>query len=220
MTSDDLTEHEMAVASFEAGLEEHGANPDGLDPPAKPEHMDAAEAALGVKLPPAFRTFLRHHNGGSVYDTSLYGVGTDDGFDLAVLNLRAREDDLPEHLVAFAATSQGDVYCFDTSRQDPQQDCPVVLLDVDEGQVVHVAQGFVEWLERLPALEQELTESRGPQPMSISEWESFLTRERAKLRKLSQTPARDLTMPDPEKVRADLGGKIPVDPRHLKPKDG
>ena len=54
--------------------------------------------------------------------------------------------------------------------------------------------------------------------MTVEEWEGFLIRERAKLRRLSETPARELTMPDPEKVRADLDGKIPVDPRHLKPR--
>jgi hypothetical protein len=56
--------------------------------------------------------------------------------------------------------------------------------------------------------------------MSVDEWEEFLKREREKLRRLSKTPARDIPMPDPETARQDLGGKIPVDPRHLKPKGG
>ena len=72
-------------------------------------------------------------------------------------------------------------------------------------------------MRKLPTLEQELAEARGPQPMTVEEWEAFVARERAKLRTLSKTPARELPMPDPETSRQDLGGKIPVDPRHLKP---
>jgi len=207
-----------ALAAFKDALSRTENGLDGLEAPAKPEALAAAEKVLGLAFPPAWRRFLLTHNGGGAYETSIYGVGTDDGFDVAVLNLRAREDDLPEHLLAFAATVQGDVYCFDTQRAGEDGEAPVVLLDVEEGQLVPVAASFLEWLERLPRLETEVAESRGPQPMSIPEWEAFVLREREKLRRLSKTPARDLPMPDPERVRGDLGGKIPVDPRHLKPK--
>lgn len=207
---------QAAIATFRADLEGAGQDPEGLEGPATPDQVSAAEAALGVKLPVSFRAFLLTNNGGGVYDTSIYGVAADDGFDLVKLNLRAREDEVPDHLVAFAATISGDVFCFDTSRPDADADCPVVVIDADEGKLVPVALDFVEWLDKLPRLEAELANTRGPQPMSVQEWEEFLVREREKLRKLSRTPARELTMPDPEKIRADLGGKIPVDPRHLK----
>lgn len=207
---------QAAIATFRADLEKAGQDPEGLEAPATRDQVSAAEAALGVKLPPSFRAFLLTNNGGGVYDTSIYGVAADDGFDLVKLNLRAREDEVPDHLVAFAATISGDVFCFDTSRPDADEDCPVVVIDADEGKLVPVALDFIEWLDKLPRLEAELANTRGPQPMSVQEWEEFLVREREKLRKLSRTPARELTMPDPEKIRADLGGKIPVDPRHLK----
>ena len=65
-------------------------------------------------------------------------------------------------------------------------------------------------------VEHESREEAEKDLMAIMD--EFLRRERAKLRRLSQTPAREMTMPDPEEVRADLAGKIPVDPRHLKPR--
>lgn len=204
-----------ALQAFRDGLEPAGQDPEGLEGPASPDQVAAAEAALGVRLPPSFRAFLLSHNGGGVYDTSIYGVAAEDGFDLVRLNLRAREDEVPDHLVAFAATISGDVFCFDTSRGD-RGESPVMVIDADEGKLVPIADDFLEWLEKLPRIDAELQTNRGPQPMTVGEWEDFLKREREKLRKLSQTPARELTMPDPEKVRADLGGKIPVDPRHLK----
>lgn len=204
-----------ALQAFFDGLLPAGQDPEGLEGPASPDQVSAAEAALGVKLPASFRAFLLMHNGGGVHDTSLYGVAAEDGFDLVRLNLRSREDEVPEHLVAFAATISGDVFCFDTSRGEGGES-PVLVVDADQGKLIPVADDFLEWLEKLPDLDAELQTTRGPQPMSVGEWEEFLRREREKLRKLSQTPARELTMPDPEKVRADLGGKIPVDPRHLK----
>lgn len=207
-----------AIGTFEAELTKAEGSLEGLEPPARKEAIETAEKALGATFPPSWKRFLERHNGGGAFDTSMYGVGTDDGFDVAVLNLRAREDDLPAHLIAFAATVQGDVYCFDTQQKESDGETPVFLLDVKEGALIAVADGFVEWLEKLPRLEAELADARGPQPMTVPEWEAFVQREREKLRKLSKTPAREIPMPDPEKVRADLGGKIPVDPRHLKPK--
>lgn len=213
MSSDD--EIAAAIRKFRADLEKAGQDADSLEGPAPNDQVAAAEAALGVTLPASYKAFLLAHNGGGVYDTSLYGVGGEEGFDLVRLNQRAREDDVPEHLVAFAATISGDLFCFDTSR-DEAGDAPVLVIDADEGKLLPVAASFLEWLDKLPRLEEELANQRGPQPMTVGEWEEFLKREREKLRKLSRTPARDLSMPDPEKIRADLGGKIPVDPRHLK----
>lgn len=213
-----------AITAFVDRLETMG-EPDLYDlrPAASEEQVSTAEEVLGTKLPPSFRAFLLAHNGGSAWETSIYGVGCeeddDEHYDLGVLNLRGRQEGLPEHLVGFAATLSGDVWCFDVSeREEDEDEVPVVLIDVQQGQVIPAASGFVTFLARLPDLEQELAEQRGPHPMTVEEWEDFLTRERAKLRKLSQTPARELRMPDPEEVRSELAGKIPVDPRHLKPK--
>lgn len=203
---------------FAEGLKALDPELEGLEAATTDEALVSAESALDIKLPPTYRQFLLRWNGGSAYDSSIYGVAVEDGYDLVLLNQRGREEGLPPHLVGFAATIGGDVFCFDTSDPDEDGEYAVSLIDIEEGQVIPACLTFLEWLERLPNLEQELSESRGPQPMTVEEWEAFLTRERAKLRRLATTPARELTMPDPEKVRADLGGKIPVDPRHLKPR--
>ena len=212
-------ELEAVFDLFLTGVEDGDPDREGLEPPADPTAIAEAEQALGLTLPPSFRAFLRRWNGAGAYDSSIYGVGGEEGFDIVALNLRGWREGLPEHLLGFAATLTGEVYCFDTSAPASSGEYPVVVIDPDEGELAAVCASFREWLERLPNLEESLSEQRGPQPMSVQEWESFLTREREKLRRLSKTPARQLTMPDPEKVRSDLGGKIPVDPRHLKPKE-
>ena len=211
--------HDSPFASFEAELRQVDPELDGLMAPADEAAIQSAETELGAPLPPGFKLWLSHYNGGNAYETTIFGVGGEDDLDLARVNLRDREEGLPEHLIAFAVTVSGDLYCFDTSQQDGEGEAPVVLLDPEDGTLMTVSSSYDAWLARLPRLEAEMAEARGPQPMSVDEWESFLNRERAKLRKLSQTPARDLNMPDPEKIRADLGGKIPVDPRHLKPRE-
>ena len=207
-------------AAFVSALKEKDPELANLEKAAKPRDVDEAETRLACPLPPLFKSFLLRWNGGTAHETCIYGVGTGDEFDLVDLNVRARADDLPEHLVGFAATVQGEIYCFDTSRKRENGESPVVLVDADEGRQYEAAADFAEWLEKLPNLEQELADQRGPQPMTVEEWEDFLKREREKLRRLSKTPARDLPVPDPETARQDLGGKIPVDPRHLKPKGG
>ncbi|MBI3726648.1 SMI1/KNR4 family protein [bacterium] len=207
-------------ASFVSVLKEKDPELSNLETPARKEEIDAAESELGAAFPPLFRRFLLRWNGGTAHDTCIYGVGTGDDFDLVELNERGRSDDLPKHLIGFAATIQGEIYCFDTSKKEKSGDSPVVLLDADGGKHYEAASSFADFLEKLPGLEQALADARGPQPMSVEEWEAFLQREREKLRRLSKTPARDMPMPDPETSRADLGGKIPVDPRHLKPKGG
>ncbi|HZU98539.1 MAG TPA: SMI1/KNR4 family protein [Planctomycetota bacterium] len=225
-------------ASFQKVLKEKDPELGNLEKPAKPKDIEDADQKLreallaapadeaikdiatGPILPPLFKSFLRRWNGGTAHDTCIYGVGTNDEFDLVDLNARARADDLPAHLVGFAATVQGEIYCFDVSRRRDNGESPIVLVDADEARQYDAASDFAEWLEKLPTLEQELADARGPQPMTVDEWEDFLKREREKLRRLSKTPARDLPVPDPETARQDLGGKIPVDPRHLKPKGG
>jgi hypothetical protein len=207
-------------ADFVTALKEKDSELSCLEKPAKKEAVDEAEGQLSAKFPPLFRQFLLRWNGGTAHDACIYGVGTGDEFDLVELNERARQDDLPDHLLGFAATIQGEVYCFDMSRVEESGEAPIVLIDVEEGRQSEAAANLGEWLRKLPVLEQELAEARGPQPMTVEEWEAFVARERAKLRLLSKTPARDLPMPDPETSRQDLGGKIPVDPRHLKPRGG
>lgn len=203
---------------FVTVLREKDPDLEGLEPPADEVSIAAAETSLGITFPPLFRSFLKFCNGGSAHEICIYGVGTNDEFDLVGFNDRAHRDELPGELVGFASTIVGDVFCFRTDQPDSDGDMAILLFDIETGQAVEVSPNFRDWLDRLPTLEQEVAAAQQPQPMTVDEWESFVKREREKLRKLSKTPASELYMPDPDEVRAELGNKIPVDPRHLRPK--
>lgn len=190
---------------------------EGLEPPASKGDILAAEKRLAFSLPEDFRDFLSYWNGGSVHEVCIYGVGTEDEFDIVEFNKRSHSEDFPKEFIAFASTVVGDIFCFQRDWGD-EEDVPVFLYDAENGTAVETAESFLDWLDNLPSMEQDISDAQQPQPMSIEEWESFLSRERAKLRKLSKTPAKDLFMPDPDAIRAELKNKIPVDPRHLKPK--
>ncbi|MDF1667003.1 MAG: SMI1/KNR4 family protein [Planctomycetota bacterium] len=190
---------------------------EGLEPPATKGDILAAEKRLAFSLPEDFRDFLSYWNGGSVHEVCIYGVGTEDEFDIVEFNKRSHSEDFPKEFIAFASTVVGDIFCFQRDWGD-DEDVPVFLYDAENGTAVETAESFLDWLDSLPSMEKDISDAQQPQPMSIEEWESFLSRERAKLRKLSKTPAKDLFMPDPDAIRAELKNKIPVDPRHLKPK--
>lgn len=190
---------------------------EGLEPPASKGDILAAEKRLAFSLPEDFRDFLSYWNGGSVHEVCIYGVGTEDEFDIVEFNKRSHSEDFPKEFIAFASTVVGDIFCFQRDWGE-DEDVPVFLYDAENGTAVETAESFLDWLDSLPSMEKDISDAQQPQPMSIEEWESFLSRERAKLRKLSKTPAKDLFMPDPDAIRAELKNKIPVDPRHLKPK--
>jgi hypothetical protein len=191
---------------------------EGLEPPASEEGILAAEKRLAFTFPENFRNFLSYWNGGTVHQVCIYGVEAEDDFDIVEFNKRSHYlDDFPKEFIAFASTVVGDIFCFQRDWEE-DDDAPVFLYDAENGTAVETSKSFIDWLDHLPTLEQDISAAQQPQPMSVEEWKSFLDRERAKLRTLSKTPAKDLFMPDPEAIRAKLNNKIPVDPRHLKPK--
>lgn len=190
---------------------------EGLEPPGSEQALVEAERSLGYSLPEVFRSFLTLCNGGSVHDICLCGVGTGDEYDLVTLNDALHSQGLPSTYVAFAVTPVGNLLCF-KKDQAKAQDSAIYLYDSETREAFPAYSSFSAWLEAIPRLQGELEQSPQPepQPMTIEEWEAFVSRERQKLRKLSKTPARELSMPDPEAIRAELNNKIPVDPRHLK----
>ena len=95
---DSNADFQEAISAFVTRLEELG-EPDLYDlrPPASEEQVASAEETLSCALPPSFRAFLKTHNGGSAWETSLYGVGCEsddddeDHYDMGRQRLR----DLP-----------------------------------------------------------------------------------------------------------------------------
>ena len=114
-------------AEFVAVLKEKDPELSSLEKPARTEAVDQAEGTPQEQAPAALSHLPVRWNGGTAHEACIYGVGTGDEFDLVELNHPARADDLPEHLLGFAATVQGEIYCFDLSRLEAEGDSPVVL---------------------------------------------------------------------------------------------
>jgi hypothetical protein len=97
--------------------------------PRDPETVEAAEAALGVTLPPTYRRFLSELGAGSLAGREFYGV-IDTDFEATVpdavgLTLEARETTgLPASHIVVADTGYGDWYVLDTSAGE---EAPVVI---------------------------------------------------------------------------------------------
>jgi antitoxin YobK len=97
------------------------------------ELVERAEAVLGVRFPPSYRTFVRELGAGDVAGEEFYGITSDEFVDSSVpngiwLTLREREDSgLPEHLVIVYEDDEGDYYTLDTSKEGSESENPVVL---------------------------------------------------------------------------------------------
>ncbi len=92
----------------------------------------AAEAALGVTLPPTYRKFVVELGAGDIGGHEFYGVTTSDFQTSSIpngiwLTLEERKtSDLPSHLLIVADTGTGGYYVLDTSSPDERGECPVI----------------------------------------------------------------------------------------------
>lgn len=136
--------------------------------PAPEAAISAAEAALGCRFPPSYRTFLRTFGGiaipphlGVVHD--FVGVAAEaatapagDATDVVRRTLQARsERKLADHLVVVGLGAQHqEWFCLDVSRPNSTGEYPVVLFDAkdnaldqqfyeDFGQMLAEVMGFV-----------------------------------------------------------------------------
>lgn len=167
MTSDTIE----LVERVRRRLKEH-ENPCRIAGPAPESAISAAEAALGCRFPPSYRTFLRTFGGiaipphlGVVHDF----VGVDaaapepagpapvgDGTDVVRRTLQARvERKLADHLVVVGLGAQHqEWFCLDVSKPNSTGEYPVVLFDAkdnaldqqfyeDFGQMLAEVMGFV-----------------------------------------------------------------------------
>jgi hypothetical protein len=168
MTSDTIE----LVERVRRRLKEH-ENPCRIAGPAPESAISAAEAALGCRFPPSYRTFLRTFGGiaipphlGVVHDF----VGVDavappepagpapvgDGTDVVRRTLQARvERKLADHLVVVGLGAQHqEWFCLDVSKPNSTGEYPVVMFDAkdnaldqqfyeDFGQMLAEVMGFV-----------------------------------------------------------------------------
>jgi hypothetical protein len=116
--------------------------------------LEAAERALGARLPPSFHYFLAHAGALRLdFWETLWVGGPELGWrDIVRVNRRERRRGLPGHLVAFHGNGGGDLLCFDTSRAGADGECPVVFWDHEKPPAENLddlcdsADGFAEWL--------------------------------------------------------------------------
>jgi antitoxin YobK len=124
----------MSMAELEQALEAAGASDlaDFIGPRDR-GLVTAAEAALGVSLPPTYRRFIAELGAGSFGRSEFYGA-IDENFDTSSvpdaiwLTLDERRGfGLPRHLVIVGDTGMGGFYVLDTARTDADDECPVAV---------------------------------------------------------------------------------------------
>jgi hypothetical protein len=125
----------VGTADVEAAIELIEANPDECDfeGPRDERLVVLAEEALGLRFPPSYRMFLLRLGVGDFAGYEFYGLIDENFVDSSVPNgiwvtLRERrESGLPNHMVAVYSDGMGGLFVLDTSKADPDGECPVVV---------------------------------------------------------------------------------------------
>ena len=129
------------------------------------EAVAKAEAALGRKFPPTFRTWLIQNNGHAIKGVTVFPVmdQRDPRMTWNSIDRRFREgwarwlDNFADeqrdftHLLPFADYGTGDYYCFDYSRVNSQRESPVVRWSHETGDTDERAASFAEFVTRVQA---------------------------------------------------------------------
>jgi len=122
-----------------------------------------AEVAIGLRLPPSFRSWLLTNNGLGVHGVSIFPVRDErdirktwDSIDRKFLrDWRAAAEYFGEgercfsHLVPFADFGTGDFYCFDYSTEKTLEEVSVVRWSHETGDSVFRASSFAEFVSKL-----------------------------------------------------------------------
>ncbi len=121
--------------------------------------VDAAQQALGFKLPPDFVEFMARTGFYELPDMKTYWVGGESLLFREIVEANRLErqhpdSPLPPFFVAFADDGDSDQYCWDTRNgPDENGDYPVILFEHARAtnknveQPNMVAESFVEWLK-------------------------------------------------------------------------
>jgi tetratricopeptide (TPR) repeat protein len=125
-----------------------GRLPTGLirpGPPAAPEDLVRAEAALGRPLPPEYASFLRSFDGADLFHETVRIAGVGSGVPRALAGLA---QDYPGELV-FAEAQAGDLFTLDARGR-------VLRRDVGADERAVAGSSFRRWLDATLAREQML----------------------------------------------------------------
>ncbi len=128
------------------------------------EELATTEEALFISFPQSYRDFALAHGAASApaLRTLLAEKKADfediasflSAADCASLTEKYREAGMPDGLVAFARTSEGDIFCFEDEdlMDERPDDAPVWLYDQELGEEERVAESFDAWLASYVAL--------------------------------------------------------------------
>src|SRR5829696_7262685 len=122
----------------------------------------AAEAALGLALPPTYRRFVSELGAGNAGSHEFYGITTDNFISASVpngiwLTLSEREQlGLPSVLVIVGEDGLGGYYVLDTSQKDANGESPVAIWKTGGGNLAPFANDFGAFF--LQAVVEELGE--------------------------------------------------------------
>lgn len=117
-----------------------------------------AEAVLGVVFPQSYRSFVHRHGGWTVGGYEVSGLLPDEfarsaesegeyAADVVRVTRFEREAmNLPPHLVVLLREDDGAMYCLDTSRQDAEEESPVVALEIGSDEFEDFSPNFIEFL--------------------------------------------------------------------------
>ncbi len=110
------------------------------------EEIRRAEYDLGVAFPRSYRKFLRQAGAGRLRGVVLFGLLSDGGWgNVVTLNQIAKEG-VPDYLLWIAGENGNACdYYLDTSRQNADGECPVVIVGPEQ-EPVAVANDFLEFL--------------------------------------------------------------------------
>jgi len=111
--------------------------------------------AIGIELPLDFKYFLKWSNGFSIFGTEILGIGNVQYDLLKTINWEQNESNnlMPNNIIPFSATGNGDFYCFDiTNGLDKDGLCPIIYWqwnysNADRYEIVN--NSFIEWLKEL-----------------------------------------------------------------------
>jgi hypothetical protein len=124
--------------------------------------LDAVEARFGLALPQDYRQAVQSNGLPRPTIALLHGIVTADLKLADVSDFFAPEDiiqltedwrggGMPNHLVAFAADSMGNLFCFDATSDGDR--AAVWFWDHDDGRVTVAAGTFTNWIDRFCSVE-------------------------------------------------------------------
>jgi SUKH superfamily protein len=121
--------------------------------PASDSDIEAVEQALGLRVPPSLREFLRQTGGGGLDGLPISGIVSGEPLTPNQQTLHGdtteyrRVYGLPQHLLIVQRDADdNEPFCLDTS--DPAVESPVVLFYMNTGHTEPIADDFVAFYER------------------------------------------------------------------------